>query len=83
MKAVRRPQKWTKMWRSGRKSVGARYVDIAPLRSSSMRYAIDPPFFCFLAVVHGLSDSTCIEDEVMILKESSPHLVTNLLGTEG
>ena len=25
MKAVGRPQKWTKMWRSGRKSVGARY----------------------------------------------------------
>ena len=27
MKAVGRPQKWTKMWRSGRKSVGARYID--------------------------------------------------------
>ena len=26
MKAMGRPQKWTKMWRSGRKSVGARYV---------------------------------------------------------
>ena len=26
MKAVGRPQKWTKMWRSGRKSVGARYT---------------------------------------------------------
>ena len=26
MKAVGRPQKWTKMWRSGRKSVGARYI---------------------------------------------------------
>ena len=25
MKAVGRPQKWTKMWRSGRKYVGARY----------------------------------------------------------
>ena len=26
MKAVGRPQKWTKMWRSGRKYVGARYL---------------------------------------------------------
>ena len=26
MKAVGRPQKWTKMWRGGRKYVGARYM---------------------------------------------------------
>ena len=30
MKAVGRPQKWTKMCRSGRKSVGARYIIDVP-----------------------------------------------------
>ena len=37
MKAVGRPQKWTKMCRSGRKSVGARYEVISNLFEAGLQ----------------------------------------------
>ena len=47
MKAVGRPQKWTKMCRSGRKSVGARYVKFEKFIRILMKI---PLIWCMLGI---------------------------------
>ena len=80
MKAVGRPQKWTKMWRSGRKSVGARYLllygkDFYVPSTDAMLHRDCVMLTCFGTI--GTSSSTLSTFNLALFAFSTDCLSTN------